>query len=243
MTDKPTKAEQGQDEMGAMSAVFEALRPLDSASQRWILRSIIDRFGLGKLIDSGTEPDIQTGVSTVIETSEAQMERPAVTAAPAKTDTSGISPVAQKWIVRSGLDASKLSTIYSLDFDEIDLVSQSVPGTSARERMKNVLLLKCIASYLATGAARVPHDKAKEACIHYNAYDANNFAWYLKAFSREIGGTKESGYTLTPAGMTAATALIQRMIANPQPSAPQGTAGKRRKSTKRAASSTKKGKR
>jgi hypothetical protein len=247
LTDKPTKSDQGQDEMAAMSAVFEALRPLDAGSQRWILRSIIDRFGLGTLNESEAQRETHFDKATTrdssIDKTEPQKERPAETSGTANIDTSGISPVAQKWMARSGLDTSKLSAIYSLNFDEIDLISQSVPGTSMRERMKNVLLLKSIASYLGTGAARVPYDKAKEACIHYNAYDQSNFASYLKEFAREIGGTKESGYSLTPAGMTAATGVIQQMLASPQQAGPQGNVGKRRRPTKRAASSGKGGKR
>ena len=51
--------------------------------------------------------------------------------------------------------------------------------------------------------------QVKEACLHYDAFDNSNFASYLKSFAAEVSGTKESGYTLTARGLTAATDLIK----------------------------------
>jgi hypothetical protein len=118
-----------------------------------------------------------------------------------------------KWIKRSGLEPKKLQTLFSLGIDEIDLVAKSVPGTSKRERMRNVLLLKGVAAYLGTGVARMTHEQIKEACLHYNAYDAGNFSKYLKSFAADVGGTKKAGYTLSPRGLTSATALLSEMLA------------------------------
>ena len=124
-------------------------------------------------------------------------------------DSEGISPVAVKWIKRSQLQISDLSKVYSIGLDEIDLIAAKVPGSNKKERMRSVMLLKGIAAYLASGAARVTHEQVKEACLHYDAYDANNFASYLKSFSADVSGTKESGYSLTPKGLTSATELVK----------------------------------
>jgi hypothetical protein len=79
--------------------------------------------------------------------------------------------------------------------------------------MRSVLLLQAVASYLSSGTARVSHDKIKEACVHYDAFDTGNFAKHLKAFSRGVGGTRESGYVLTASGLAAATEMIEELIA------------------------------
>lgn len=124
----------------------------------------------------------------------------------------GISPVAQKWIQRNGLQAEQLSSIFSLGGDEIDLITNKVSGKSKRAKMHNVFLLKGVAAYLSGGAARIAHDKVKEACMHYDAYDSPNFAKHLKEFAAEISGSKESGYTLTARGLANAATLVKEML-------------------------------
>jgi hypothetical protein len=78
--------------------------------------------------------------------------------------------------------------------------------------MRSVILLKGVAAYLGTGAPRFTHEQIKEACLHYDAFDANNFAFHLKNLSSEISGTKESGYTLTPRGLVAAGKMVKEII-------------------------------
>ena len=125
----------------------------------------------------------------------------------------GINAIAQKWMKRNSLGVAQLSTIYSLGGDEIDLIAQSIPGKSKRQRMRNVLLLKAIAAYLGGGAARIAHEQLKETCLHYDALDSANFATHLKSFASDVSGTKHSGYTLTQRGVAAATDLIKQLIA------------------------------
>lgn len=127
-------------------------------------------------------------------------------------DIEGISPVALKWMKRSGLEPKGLQKLFSLGIDEIDLVAKDVPGKKTKERMHSVLLLKGIAAYLGTGVARVTHEQLKEACLHYNAYDGSNFASYMKTFASEVGGAKEGGYTLSARGLTAGTDLVRGLL-------------------------------
>ncbi len=130
----------------------------------------------------------------------------------------GISPVAKKWITRNGLKAQALSAIFSLGDDEIDLIAKVVPGKSKRDRMHSVSLLKGIAAYLGSGAARITHEQLKEACLHYNAYDAANFAAYLKSFAAKITGDKSTAYVLTPRGLSGATGIVRVMLGSEKPS-------------------------
>ena len=123
----------------------------------------------------------------------------------------GISPVAKKWMKRNGLTVSRISSIFSLGVDEIDLVAKKVPGKSKAQRMHNVFLLKGIASYLGTGSARFTHEQIKEACLHYDAFDAPNYALNLRNISADVSGTKETGFSLTARGLSNATELLKGM--------------------------------
>lgn len=130
----------------------------------------------------------------------------------ANSDMDGISPVAQKWMRRNGLQAENLTAIFSLGGDEIDLVAKKVPGRSVRAHC--VLLLTGIAAYLGGGAARFTHEKAKETCIQYDPFDNTNFSKHIKEFAAEVAGNKESGYGLTARGHASATNLVREMIVN-----------------------------
>jgi len=123
----------------------------------------------------------------------------------------GVSAVARKWLARNGLDAVKLSAFFSLGGEEVDLIAKSVPGKNKKERMHCVFLLKGIAAYLGTGAARFTHEQMKEACLHYDAYDAANFAVYFRSLAGEVTGSKTSGYTLTPRGLATATEIVKNL--------------------------------
>ena len=65
--------------------------------------------------------------------------------------------------------------------------------------------------YLASGTPRFTHEKVKEACLHYNAYDVNNFAANLRELAAEVSGGKESGYTLTQRGLAGATEIVREL--------------------------------
>ena len=78
--------------------------------------------------------------------------------------------------------------------------------------MHSVLLLKGIASYLGSGATRFTYEQLKEACLHYKAFDAANFAASLKSFSAEVSGEKSTAYVLTPRGLSSATEIVKKML-------------------------------
>jgi hypothetical protein len=201
-------------EVAAINAVLLALKNLEPTIQQNVIDYAIRRFNLpfGPLQQPAQYALPREAISTEpgVELSRTAENYPS------DNGLDGISPVARKWISRSGLSTGDLSKLFSLGIDEIDLVAKRVPGDNKKDRMRSVTLLKGIASYLGTGVARVTHEQVKEACLHYDAYDSANFATHLKKFAAEVGGTKESGYTLTPRGLSAATELVKEMLNPPK---------------------------
>ena len=211
-------------EFEAIRKVYSTLKDLDEAAQNRVLDYVINKLNLTR----------EAGRASRRESQDIREEVPARPPNLQNTERQGddaldgISPVAQKWMRRNSLTAAALSSLFSLGVDEIDLVAKTVPGKNKKERMHSVGLLKGIASYLGSGAARFTHEQIKEACLHYDAYDAANFAAHMKSFSAEVSGSKENGYTLTPRGLTAATDLIKQiMSAGPANKALQPAAKKR----------------
>jgi hypothetical protein len=191
-------------EFVAMSSVHAALKDLEPEVQTRVLNYVAAKLKLA----SPTPQRQQPKVDTPDNANENEQEDIETTA----EETEGISPAAKKWLTRNGLQANQISTIFSVGGDDIDLIADTVPGKSKTRRMYNVFLLKGIAAYLGTGAARFTHEQVKEACLHYDAYDAANFAAHVKDFSSEVSGSKDTGYSLNARGLSVATKLVKEMI-------------------------------
>jgi hypothetical protein len=190
-------------EIAAIESVVDALRDLPADARQRVLRYVAGKFSIGvQGLDQPRLENVVGGYRTA----------PTPTATLASSYTEGVSPVALKWMQRSGFSPQDLAPIFSLGGGEIDLITNDVPGKSKRQRMRNVLLLKGICTYLGKGVPRVAYDELRQACEHYDAYDGANFAANLKSFSAEVSGNKESGFTLSARGLSAATSLIRTMI-------------------------------
>ena len=113
---------------------------------------------------------------------------------------------------RTGLPGDKLSALFSLGVDEIDLVAKSVPGQNTKEKLRSLILLLGIASYLGTGVARTDYSKLKLAMQHYGIDPGKNMSTYLKDFAPESSGSVSGGFALTARGMNSATELIKEMV-------------------------------
>lgn len=201
-------------EIAAMSAVILALQNLEQAAQQRVINYVLTRLKLAGQNDDELHAESQREQEEE-HIHDREPSRPATPTEDGPDALEGINSVAKKWMSRNGLTSDALSKLFSLGIDEIDLVAKKVPGASKKERMRSVILLKAVASYLSSGAARVNHEHVKETCLHYDAFDTDNFAQYLKKMNAEVGGTKEAGYTLTPRGLTNATTLIKSMLETP----------------------------
>jgi hypothetical protein len=152
-------------EVDAIKVVFDALKGLEKAAQNRVLDYVMNRLELKKKPDP-VAPLVEP-VLTENETfsSSTEVEDAAADEATDEEEDGleGINAVARKWMRRNDLTPAQLSNLFSLGIDDIDLVATSVPGGSIKERLRSVVLLKAIASYLSSGAARVDHNKVKEA--------------------------------------------------------------------------------
>lgn len=188
-------------EIVAIGEVYTAVKQLEPEAQARVLSYVAQKLNISaQIMGRGAQKPIGAPPFTGDQESDSE------------GDLEGVSPAGRKWMTRNGFDASELGTIFSLGVDEIDLVAKSVPGTTKVQRMRNVFLLKGIAAYLGTGIAKFTHEQMKEACLHYDAFDAGHFANLLKSFSPDVSGGKDIGYTLTARGLSEATALVKEMM-------------------------------
>lgn len=201
-------------ELSAMQKVYSVLKNLPLEGQQRVVDYVCKRLSLSPEQFRGRhtshyEPGQDEGESTEVPPAR---DSDAIADLDSNGESDGINPVAQKWLRRNGLSPKGLETIFSTGGDEIDLISESVPGGSKKSRMRSVALLASAAAYLSSGAARVTDEKLREVLRHYDAYDRANFTHYLKDLGAEVTGTKENGYTLTPRGLAAAVTLLKEII-------------------------------
>lgn len=195
-------------ELQALSSVNAALQGLNPDAQQRVLDYVSRKLGLALAGDASNGRSSERAENAAV-----------VGARPASQsfgdhgeDLDGISPIAKKWMRRSGLTVDQLGQLFSLGVDEIDIVAKIIPGKSKKTRTRSVALLKGMASYLSSGVPRVTAEQIKEACLHYDAYDSPNHAKYLKAMASELSGSKSGGFTLTARGITEGTDLIKEIL-------------------------------
>lgn len=192
-------------ELVAMNTVLAALKELEPEVQTRVLSWVAAKLKINSL---PTERDEGQGDGGGRAHSESNTE---YVGDEAGGLLDGISSVARRWITRNGIEPERLTTLFSLGGDEVDLIAKTVPGKNKKERMHSVFLLKGVAAYLGTGAARFTHEEMKEACLHYDAFDAANFAVYFRSLAGEVTGSKNGGYALTPRGIANATEMVKSM--------------------------------
>ncbi len=199
--------EQLDPEVIAISTVFNAIKDLSPDAQSRVMDYVQRKM---RRVSADNLPPADS-VKTTEDTSPEDLSPP--TAPQGDETDDGINPIARKWMRRNGFTAQTLGALFSLGVDAIELVAKKVPGGSKKARMRSVALLKGVAAYLGTGAARFTHADLKETCLHYDAYDAANSTAYMKSFASEVAGTARSGYyTLSGRGLAAATDLVKSLI-------------------------------
>ena len=197
-------------EIAAIGIVYAGLKDLDADAQQRVLDFVVGKLKL-RIKEAASAPKPRVAPHYDEDSDHGRVASHDQDELEDLDENDGISSTAKKWMKRNGLGSDKLSSVFSLGVDEIDLVAKSVPGKGKKERMHNVFLLKGVASYLGTGSPRFTFDQVKEALLHYDAFDTSNFAAFFKSFASEVSGSKEAGYTLTARGLTNATALLKEI--------------------------------
>ncbi|HKU74445.1 MAG TPA: hypothetical protein VJR02_11035 [Pyrinomonadaceae bacterium] len=195
-------------EIKALTTVYTALQDLDPEAQQRVLDYVARKLGL----QSRQAPRRDAVSREDLPSVESSSDSRSPTEEEIASELEGISPVALKWMRRNAFNADDLGRLFSIGADEIDLVANTVPGKSKNSRLRSVVLLKGIAEYLSTGAARITYEQIKEASLHYDAYDSTNHAKYLKGLSAELSGSRSGGFVLTARGLTAGTELIKTIL-------------------------------
>jgi hypothetical protein len=198
-------------EFTAISEVYSTLKSLEPDAQLRVVKYVLEKLKLTLTSVPGRASERESFPAEHHDHAEESDLGNHAKREHEEDDSDGISPLGLKWMRRNGLNVGDLSPIFSIGGEEIDLVLKKVPGDKKSKRMRSVFLLKGLAAYLASGAARFSHADVKETCLHYDAFDAANFAQNFRGITSEVSGSKETGYTLTARGLTGAAEIVKQL--------------------------------
>jgi hypothetical protein len=133
-------------EIRAITLVHQALRDLGRDAQKRVIGYFAKKFAFSVDASSPNPPADDIPSLPAADREPEPSLAPGMPGPGNDEGLDGVSPVAVKWAKRNGLEPDKLSAVFSLGLDEIDLVAEAIPGSNKKEKMRNVLLLKGIAS-------------------------------------------------------------------------------------------------
>ncbi len=127
-------------------------------------------------------------------------------------ESSGIfGEKASRWMVQHKISESQLHNVFHINGGNVELIADSVPGRSRRDKTINCYLLVGIRGLLRTDEPRFADKDAIEYCQVTHSYDKNNHTTFRQALSNRVSGDRQSGFTLTVPGLRDAALLIKEM--------------------------------
>src|ERR1700690_2171525 len=156
-----TSSDQLDPEILAMSTIISVLKGLDPDAQSRVLEYVQRKLNRDAA-PMAASPEPSRGRR---DDGREGPDSPPADGGEDAENGDGIKEVARRWMPRNSLTAHSLGALFSLGVEDIELVANKVPGRSKRERMHNVILLRGVASYLGSGAARFTHADLKETCL------------------------------------------------------------------------------
>ncbi|MBV6814686.1 hypothetical protein ACE15N_21265 [Xanthomonas campestris pv. passiflorae] len=113
-------------------------------------------------------------------------------------------------VSRTKVSAAKAVELFDFNVDPFTYHGVSVPGSSNREKMRNVALLLALKSYLISANWDADWKEFRVMCMDHNCWDQGNVfsamkhEWFKKASSSE-------GIVLSPSGRTAADTIFAKL--------------------------------
>ncbi|HEV2270187.1 MAG TPA: hypothetical protein VGR92_12060 [Steroidobacteraceae bacterium] len=122
-----------------------------------------------------------------------------------------MGPKALRWAQKHGITRTMLEEVFHMS-GGMDIIANSIPGSSRREMTVNCYLLTGIRGLLISDIPMLEESEAIAVCKRMTAYDKNNHTANRNAVGNRMSGSKPR-FTLTGPGEAAAAELIRRMTA------------------------------
>lgn len=113
-------------------------------------------------------------------------------------------------VARTKVSAAKATELFDFNVDPFIYHGVSIPGSSNREKMRNVALLLSLKSYLTSANWVADWKEFRATCIDHSCWDQGNSPTIMSHEWFKTGSAAE-GITLSPAGIKAAEAILAKL--------------------------------
>jgi hypothetical protein len=117
----------------------------------------------------------------------------------------------QVWMKSYSVSDDHLQPNFHIENGKVELIASGSPGKNGKERTINAYILTGLTKFLETEEAKFDDKSARATCKALGCLDDSNHAYNLKGKGNLIGGTKDSGWTLTGPGLKAGAELLKSM--------------------------------
>jgi hypothetical protein len=122
-----------------------------------------------------------------------------------------LHPKVKGWMRTHGITPEQLGNVFHLDGGASEVLPTEAPGKNGKEKTINAYVLTGISAFLQTGEAKFDDKTARDVCRAMGCFNEGNHAYYLKGRGNVIGGTKDSGWTLTGPGLKLGAELVKKL--------------------------------
>ena len=117
----------------------------------------------------------------------------------------------KSWMKTHSISRDQLGHVFHLDGGACEVLPTEAPGNNGKEKTINAYVLTGISAFLQTGEAKFEDKAGRDACRAMGCFNEGNHAYYLKGRGNVIGGTKDSGWTLTGPGLKLGADLVKKL--------------------------------
>ena len=87
------------------------------------------------------------------------------------------------------------------------------PRKTGKEKTINAYVLTGISAFVHTSEPKFDDKTARDVCRAMGVFSESNHAYYLKGKGNVLGGTKDSGWTLTTPGLKLGAEIVKGLAA------------------------------
>jgi hypothetical protein len=116
---------------------------------------------------------------------------------------------ARQWMGKYNVTEEHINNVLHVENGSAEVVAHEAPGSSGKQKTINAYVLTGISQLFATGEAKFDDKSARAVCKSMGCLDESNHAYNLKGKGNLIGGSKDSGWTLTGPGLKSGAELVK----------------------------------
>jgi hypothetical protein len=121
---------------------------------------------------------------------------------------------ARQWMKKYDVTEEHINNVFHVEKGSAEVVAHEAPGSSGKQKTINAYVLTGISQLIATGDPKFDDKAARAVCKSMGCLDEGNHAYNMKGKGNLLGGSKDSGWTLTGPGLKSGAELVKGLLSS-----------------------------